>query len=195
MTYYITRSGRKIDIQNLSIDDICLIDIAHHLAKICRYGGALSLEQHYSVAQHSLQLASWAMKQGHSLDVQRALLMHDATEAYLGDIVSGLKTSLPDYEKIEGKVAQLIKNKYQLWYNDEILKIIKEADNRIILDEALYFMPDQYPYFSEQLTGLEPLGIDLYNELGSSKGPNFTYQCFLDAAKLLFIADYKCEGK
>lgn len=184
MTYYISHSGKRINIADITADDIQLVDIAHHLTKICRYGGALDLNQHYSVAQHSLVLSWYAEQNGYNLDVQRALLMHDATEAYLGDIVSGLKKLLPDYKDIENKVYSLIMNKYNIHISDAITGIIKELDTRIVLDEALYFIPHYYDHFKAQIP-LDPLGVQLINETDLK----FTYKVFLLQAESLKIGD------
>lgn len=78
------------------------------------------------------------MNHGMSLDVQRALMMHDVTEAYLGDIVAGLKKLLPDYTAIESRLAEMIQEKYRLFYTAEILDTVKELDTCILLDESLY---------------------------------------------------------
>lgn len=185
MSYYITHSGRRIYLENLSIEDIQIEDIAHHLTKICRYGGALGLNQHYSVAQHSVLLAQYARQWGYGLDVQRALLMHDATEAYLGDVVSGLKQLLPDYRKIELRVAELIYTKYKIQQDGGIQTIVKEFDTRILLDEALAFVPQHYDHFKEQLHSMEPLGVRPLPE-GNLQ---ITYNSFLAYCNLLEIKD------
>jgi hypothetical protein len=68
-------------------EDIDLEDIAHALGNICRYTG--QVERFYSVAEHSVTCAVDPRAQD---DVhRRALLLHDASEAYLGDVISPLK--------------------------------------------------------------------------------------------------------
>lgn len=183
MSYYITHSGVKINVDNISANDINLKDIAHHLTKICRYGGALPLGVHYSVAQHSVQLANYAKKNGMEIEVQKALLLHDATEAYLGDIVSGLKVQLKDYQEIEQNLAYTIYLKYNLggWSD----KTIKELDTRIVLDEAKAFIPHYYYHFKDQLPDLEPLGITPVPE----KNLEDTYHLFLYWCNKLDIKD------
>jgi hypothetical protein len=185
MSYYITHSGRRIYLERVSENDICLQDIAHHLTKICRYGGALGLNQHYSVAQHSYLLPIYASKVGYNKAVQRALLLHDATEAYLGDIVSGLKKLLPDYVALERRLAEIIQNKYSTPINNEVFEIVKELDTRIILDEAKAFMPHHYAHFTDQLKPLLPLGVNPDNELD----PFSTYEKFRYIANILDIRD------
>src|SRR4051812_2228297 len=159
MSYYITASGRRVDAEHLSLQDIRIKDIAHALTKICRYGGALPLNIHYSVAQHSIQMYKYAKLSGVHLYTLRAILLHDASEAYLGDIVSGLKNLLPDYQKIESRVQNLIMNKYSP--NEYNSSLVKELDTRILLDEAKSFFPHVYQDFKEQLPSIEPLGVKI----------------------------------
>ncbi len=163
MSFYITTSGRKIELPKFNVADICIEDIAHHLTKICRFGGALELGVHYSVASHSLYLVNYARQEGYSEEVQRYLLLHDASEAYLGDIPSGLKALLPDYKKIEKKVTQLIFMRYNINIpkNKEIIML----DKNIVLDEAASLSPHHYNFFEENLLNYKgiysPLGIKI----------------------------------
>lgn len=191
MTYYITATGRQIDLATIKENDICLQDIAHHLTKICRFGGALPFDKHYSVAQHSLHLVAWAKKRKYSKDTLRALLMHDAAEAYLGDVLSPIKTHLNDYKMWEEKIAKLIQNKYRLWYTEEILSVITDLDKRILIDEVEFFLPTYLNDFLDQNPNTQPLKITLYNEFDAdAEMLKFTYDCFLDTCKFLEITDY-----
>lgn len=86
-----THTGRLVDPFAMSADGVNVTDIAHALSNICRYGGHCS--RHYSVAEHSLYVARWLEREGKSCDVVLAGLMHDASEAYLGDIPNPIKRS------------------------------------------------------------------------------------------------------
>lgn len=185
MGYYITHSGRTIDIDCISAKDICIEDIAHHLTKICRYGGALDLGVHYSVAYHSLRLYHYLKTHEYSVALQRAALMHDASEAYLGDIVTGLKSHLPDYKNLEKKVQSLINEKYLIELEPHQEDILKELDTRIRLDEALSFAPHHYEYFINQSLYAEPLGIEIVPETNLQ----MTYYLFLYVCKKLNLGD------
>lgn len=181
--YFATASGRKIEINNLSEDDVSLDDISHHLSRICRYGGAMALDKHYSVASHSIYLAQYALDNNMGAALARALLMHDASEAYLGDIVSGLKPFLPDYLRIERDVQNIIADKYGIPIYTTA-KTVKELDTRIVLDEAAAFMPHFYHLYAEQL-GYEPLDINI-----QADGSLFTTkQRFLGMCRLLGVSD------
>lgn len=91
-------SGTKWFITDPSPEDVRIDDIAHALSMICRYGG--HCREFYSVAEHSLRMARIADKE-HGLDAAMWALLHDAPEAYLGDMVRPLKRTMPEYKAIE----------------------------------------------------------------------------------------------
>lgn len=164
MSYFITHSGEIVNPANISTLNIKLDDIAHHLAKIQRYGGCLPLNANYSVAQHSILMAFHAAE-FYDLDTARACMLHDASEAYLGDVVSGLKKYLPDYTKIESTLTQMIEDKYLI--NSSKYAIVEELDKRIVLNEVKFFFPARYDLFQALAKGLDPLpdvNIELYSE-------------------------------
>ena len=80
-------SGAIIDLETLTFEQVNFRDIAASLAKICRFTGATF--SHYSVAQHSILVASILPPQ-----LQAYGLLHDAHEAYLGDIATPVKNLL-----------------------------------------------------------------------------------------------------
>jgi len=185
MTYCITNSGVKINYLRINQEDITLHDIAHGLTRICRYGGTLDLNFHYSVAQHSILLVKHGLSLKLDKQVLQALLFHDATEAYLGDIITGLKALLLDYKEIESNLLLLIAKKYKLNWGSFLLPIIKELDSRILLDEAKAFMPHFYCHFEQQLPGLQPLGVTPLNETNL----NDIYTEFMGLCRYLDIRD------
>ena len=87
-----TSSGRFVDPLDADPEDLLIEDIAHSLANICRFGG--HIKRHYSVAEHSLNVAMLLSDLGYSTHVVLHGLMHDASEAYLGDVVSPIKYDL-----------------------------------------------------------------------------------------------------
>jgi hypothetical protein len=97
-----TFTGRFVDVLHPNPDTISFDDIAHALAMTCRYGG--HIKKFYSVAEHCVlvtRLVKWMLEHDdtpHSADYKRVqmanALLHDAAEAYLGDVVAPLKYAL-----------------------------------------------------------------------------------------------------
>lgn len=92
--WIMTRTGKKFFPCNPRIEDVDVEDIAHALSHICRFGGHSS--RFYSVAEHSI-VASVLCPDEFKLKG----LLHDAAEAYLGDVPSPMKTgSQADTERV-----------------------------------------------------------------------------------------------
>lgn len=89
MSYMITRYGRRIDIPRPKQDQIHIDDIAAHLARLPRFCGATV--RTYTVAQHSVHVMMLAKAAGAGDTLQLAALLHDAHEAYMGDIPTPFK--------------------------------------------------------------------------------------------------------
>lgn len=83
-----TYTGRKFHFWNFGPEDIDIEDIAHALSNLCRYTG--HCKRFYSVAEHSL-FCSW---KGTTWAEQIWGLLHDASEAYIGDVSTPLKKKL-----------------------------------------------------------------------------------------------------
>lgn len=113
-------------------EDVSIYDIAHNLSMQCRYNGALP--QFYSVAQHSVYVAEYMERKG--IRARRCLkaLLHDAHEAYIGDIVTPLKVVLPDYQEIERRIDNAIFDKFDVPRGFD--ELIKEADKRVFATEV-----------------------------------------------------------
>jgi hypothetical protein len=79
-----TFTGKRVNPMHLEVEDVDILDIAHHLSMICRYTGAT--EEHYSVAQHSLIVSAYCPG-----ELKLAGLLHDAPEAYMGDLTHPIK--------------------------------------------------------------------------------------------------------
>jgi hypothetical protein len=131
-------------------DDIDIRDIARSLSMQCRFIG--HSKGFYSVAEHSLHIAGW-------LTPEFALwgLLHDAAEAYLGDLARPIKPYLTGYVEAEAKIMKAIVQRFNL-DPIEAPKEVKEADNRIVFDErAALLAPPPEPWNFE----LEPLGVQI----------------------------------
>lgn len=104
---FTTYSGHQIDMSNIRVFDIRSADIVHALTQVCRFSG--HCKEFYSVAQHSILVANLC-KPEHKL----AGLLHDAPEAYLGDVPTPIKQLLPEYRKIEAELWRNIATAYDL---------------------------------------------------------------------------------
>ena len=148
-----THTGRRFDfVSHLPFD---VQDIAHALSNLCRYNG--HVHTFYSVAEHCVLLTRWARSKGYSPQIQRAMLMHDAAEAYLGDVPSPLKGILPDFKAIERHIdAQVAK---RFWFRYPFHDVVKFADLHVLVDERQQAL---YPTHNSWTTdGLAPLGVTL----------------------------------
>jgi uncharacterized protein len=86
-TWIQTFTGLAFDLADPKPEQVAIEDIAHALAMVPRYAGHCRF--HYSVAQHSVMVASIVAATDPALTL--AALLHDAAEAYLGDWSSPLK--------------------------------------------------------------------------------------------------------
>jgi 5'-deoxynucleotidase YfbR-like HD superfamily hydrolase len=102
-----TFTGKLIDLMEFSAEDVRLPDIAHALSILNRFTGH-SLAP-YSVAQHSV-FVSRLLPDEHALWG----LLHDASEAYLGDVATPLKHALTEYRAMEERVQRAIAQHFRL---------------------------------------------------------------------------------
>lgn len=127
-----TFTGKAIDLVNFTEDDVRLPDIAHALSMINRFTGHTRFP--YSVAQHSV-MVSRIVEERHALWG----LLHDASEAYLGDVSTPLKMMLPSYRELEDHVQRTIATKFGLRW--PMPHEIKEADLRALMSEKRDLIP------------------------------------------------------
>lgn len=116
-TWIPTYTGRPFWPLNASTGDVHIEDIAHHLSQICRWSGAT--KQFYSVAQHSVLVSMIC-------DNARCGLLHDAPEAYLGDVPPQMKRLWLGFEEVEGRLYEIIATKFDL--PRQIPDDVKHAD-------------------------------------------------------------------
>ena len=118
-------------------------DIARGLAYQCRFVGQVS--HFYSIAQHSVLCADMALEEyGDNHPLARVMLMHDATEAYVGDMNRPLKSLLPDYRDIEHATWRAIARRFVLPL--EMAPEVKAIDNKVLAIEKAALCPNAEPW-------------------------------------------------
>jgi hypothetical protein len=141
-----TQSGLLIDLNRPTVDMIDIDDIGAALAKICRFGGHSN--QFYSVAQHSVLVACLAPDY-----LCREALLHDASEAYLGDVIKPLKNLLGiAYTDIENEFMNIIIRKFNL--DASRLLEVKEYDKAALDMEHRRLIVGDVPNWNSEMRRL-----------------------------------------
>ena len=115
------RSGRYLDLLDPKPTDIRIEDIAHALAHLCRFGG--HTKGFHSVAAHSMLVSANV-----PVDLALAGLLHDAAEAYLGDISTPVKRIIdsPNFVAVEDRLNCVIAERFGFTF--PFHPAVKEAD-------------------------------------------------------------------
>ncbi len=134
-------SGRRLDLLDPSALDIEIEDIAHGLARVARWNGQTSGPYIFSVAQHSLLVETLAHLRAPGLDRGRRLtvLLHDAPEYVIGDMISPFKAVIGDaYKVVERRLLTAIHRRFGLPAKapPDLEKLIKTADREAAFLEA-----------------------------------------------------------
>src|SRR5262245_31737936 len=133
-------SGRRLDLLDPSPLDIEIADIAHGLARVARWNGQTQGPSIYSVAQHSLLVEAIA-HQSARLDRKRrlAVLLHDAPEYVIGDMITPFKAVIGDtYKAVEVRILAAVHMRFDLPVNlpPDLVALIKAADRAAAYLEA-----------------------------------------------------------
>lgn len=175
--YIETRSGKHFHFLDPKADDIDIHDIAFALSNTCRYNG--HCKTYYSVAEHSMYVSA-LLPDG----LRLSGLLHDAAEAYVGDIPSPIKRFLPDIRAMEEAIQAAIVAKFKLDVDD--YSEIKRADLQQLRTESHFLLPSRGENWAMWDTlkfdvedGYEPQGLPpqvafvefmkMYKELTESK--------------------------
>jgi 5'-deoxynucleotidase YfbR-like HD superfamily hydrolase len=134
-------SGRRLDLLDPSPLDIEIEDIAHGLARVARWNGQTNGAHIYSVAQHCLFVEALARVRSPRLDsrCRLAVLLHDAPEYVIGDMISPFKVVIGDaYKAIERRLLTAIHLRFGLpaATPQAIEALIKAADRQAAFLEA-----------------------------------------------------------
>lgn len=151
-----TQDGSFFDYNNPDKYDYPIETIAHALSHICRYGGHCNW--FYSVAEHSVLVSKVVPP-----ELALCGLLHDASEAFVGDMPSPLKALCQSYKTIENKVQKAIANKYDLPY--PFPQEVHLADKQLYKAERLTVapVPDNVWHTDIQPADVEIEGYDPIN--------------------------------
>jgi len=142
-------SGRRLDLIDPSPLDIEITDIAHGLARVARWNGQTIGTHAFSVAQHAVLVEEIAARSNPGLDASTRLvvLLHDAPEYVIGDMISPFKAVLGgDYKEIESRLQAAIHLRFSLPAapSHAVKTMIKRADT-----VAAYFEATRLAGFTE----------------------------------------------
>jgi uncharacterized protein len=155
--YLQTVSGRWVNPFDPAPDQLDAGDIARALANQCRFGGHSRV--FYSVAQHSVIVSELVEQRGGDAEDAFAALMHDASEAYLGDMPHPLKHRSPlgaAFRAAEKQLEQAIRARFRIRPD---VPEIKRADSALLATERRAFSAEQWHW--PELDGVEPVDLEL----------------------------------
>lgn len=175
-----TASGTRFDLTDPKPQDVHLTDIAHALSHLCRWTG--HTWELYSVAQHSVLVAE------HVPDRLKPLaLLHDAHEAYLGDLSRPVRDCLTrgrgEFQALKAWIDRAIFRRFGLdWPCHADFRTIKVADDRALATEARDLVnTDGEPWW-------EAIAKPFPSTLAGAR-PRVARAAFLDYAKLLGLQE------
>jgi hypothetical protein len=155
-------SGRIIDLDNFTEHDVLIEDIAHGLACVNRFNGALKIP--VSVAQHSVYVCRLCRQTEFRLQA----LLHDASEAYIGDITKWLKGSpyFEKYRELEDHIQRTIYRKFNV--PEEQGAVVDAADVLMVRFEAMQGYPKDHNFIPDNYGALrEGYGVPTPDEIAA----------------------------
>jgi hypothetical protein len=173
MTWILTAQGREHHLsgfsQQLNKPDIS--EIAHALAQINRFSG--HCKRPYSVAEHSVLVAGIAQSEGASTSAQLAALLHDAHEAYTGDMSSPAKWAVGmAWEVFETSQAIAVHSAlgmstamFSHRANVKRWDLIALSTERRDLTRFVPAMHKPWPMLDNPNHPVQPIGLDLMAEV------------------------------
>lgn len=136
-------------------EDVDIEDIAQGLAFQSRFNGHTF--GFYSIAQHSVLVAGGVEREepAHAL----VALLHDAAEAYLGDIVRPVKVGLSGFAALERTNLRVIMEALgvsNMMY-EAAAPMVKHYDDRLLVTERRDLLRGTDHRWVESLEALEPM--------------------------------------
>lgn len=134
--YMLTASGKHFNLLDPKPEQVDHNDIFAAISKLCRFTGHCS--EIYTVGQHSLLVMSLVPE-----EFRFEALMHDAAEAYTGDVGTPMKVALgPAFRELEHRIEAVVREKYGL--PAKLSPEVKHADIVALGLEKRWMMPLDY---------------------------------------------------
>lgn len=126
-------SGATFDLARPRQSGFVIEDIAHGLSHTCRFAG--QCRAFYSVAEHSVLVSEV------SVGFEMHGLLHDAAEAFVGDVPSPIKNLVPSYRAIEAEIQSAVFDRFNLAL--ELPSAVKDADRAVLRAELEQVMSSE----------------------------------------------------
>ena len=107
--YIQTASNLRVYPAHSSEEDFYIGDIALGLGNVCRFAGQIA--EWYSVAEHCVP-GSYQAERAFGPNIAFEFLLHDAAEAYMGDLASPFLYMVPDYEVLRDRIQNTIQSRF-----------------------------------------------------------------------------------
>ncbi len=158
-----TYTGKMFHPLNPSPEEVDIFDIAHALGNLCRYNG--HCRHFYSVAEHSVLLADNVPP-----SLARWALMHDAAEAYMGDVIRPIKHAIPELLGMERRILAAICEAFDLRPNDGSIPLeVRKADLAMLAAEQRPMMGDMALPWELGVMPLEGVTFRFWNPSEASR--------------------------
>lgn len=166
--FFVTFSGNRYHFLDPDPKEVTILDIAHALSLQCRYAG--HSPRFYSVAEHSV-LVSRAVPTEHAL----VGLLHDAAEAYVGDLIRPCKMTLramkgaevrapgryapTDFDQLEANAQAAVIHRFDL--PAEVPDIVRVVDQMVGQRECVDMGRPRYGEGWSDSEEVEPADVEM----------------------------------
>lgn len=127
--------------------------IAQGLSNTCRFAG--QCKTFYSVAEHSVHVSRLVPP-----EFALHALLHDAAEAFIGDVPTPLKRLLPDFQKIERNIEAALFRHFGL--PETLPKEVKQADRQMLEVERRPLFDRHDPWDDSEGLELPTVWMEMY---------------------------------
>jgi hypothetical protein len=167
----IVNSGNYVDLMNPDPKTISLDDICHALARIPRFAGhtpyPYTVAHHVIIGIHMIETLRGFTAANDIEELQKLWLLHDAAEAYIGDVSRPLKALIPDIKRIEANLQKAIILSIEpklIVDGQDTFFPIKDIDNYMLFLEKQFLFPD-----AENWNGESNALHNIYHVLGKNE--------------------------